>query len=696
MNSILAKFPYPIESKYNPYGFTFIDNQLAEIKLLNRTIFQSENGREADIISKGLAPYKIDQLRMLLVFQSKQFTDCEIYKDILEIFDRNIKEIQIELAKGDNKKKPEEIASDIFNNFCFTVDWTKYRYLTGEFKYGRNSLCNLQRRVEQEVAGEKYTRYSLGNFLDSLAQALVKGKEPEFNPLHSNNAERMRNAEYIAELLGPKENYRGLRQLQRAIEKLVVDQPVKVAFHPQWLRHRAGSDWRDPYPPTIPPCLQVTIGDQSPRMVTLWPKPPFLVFGYFPKNAVCETTYKPLGYLYDKHGKLTEIRFKAMHHSLGETWDSIETWHNVDQLHSTLAYLCNNGGCKEDVASDFKAFQTQLETSNADEGCVLKRTLDVFGDWEFTLNWKPLLKFGMRYVCGDQLCHFEFMAQNPDTTQLPFTVDEYMCIVAQALIDGKQPEIPKNRTSHEQIALANDELYRIIGPKPHEGLSLLNTRLKEIAGDGYNLEIDSEYAMWHKEELENWEPGGNHHRLKFTRPDGTSRLLRLDPQEPFIIWDRYHKRESPVDLSFRSVSTISDTQWDITITNYSPPSFSKDELLTFLKNHGFHYEADNLKYLYGKLANLYEMRKTQKLTYDEFKSKEYAIRSSWSCRFPIPDPDVTGLEKYVKLWRSKKSAEAAGKDWVRVDQDFWRERVFNCEAGKKFKSLNISYIKEIF
>jgi hypothetical protein len=102
----------------------------------------------------------------------------------------------------------------------------------------------------------------------------------------------------------------------------------------------------------------------------------------------------------------------------------------------------------------------------------------------------------------------------------------------------------------------------------------------------------------------------------------------------------------------------------------------KKKAIRFLRDHGYHEQADNLEYIFGELSPLFSRKNNHEIDKDTFYALKREITFPWVCKFSIPNDKVLGIEEYVQVWRSQKKAEKADKQWIWVDQEFWTNRVF--------------------
>jgi hypothetical protein len=448
---------------------------------------------------------------------------------------------------------------------------------------------------------------------------------------------------------------------------------VKVEFSPEWLKNRCGYDWTGFHSQIIPLSLVVSIGSNKSRILTLWPKKPYVLLDrVYPEDCKFYSVFTPLSYSY-QNGKIRAISFRNIcHFSARKDTKHTEHWLDIDALHPILNRVCDAA-----TAKDFQRRLQQFESSKSETKSLLEKTTKAFSDWKFTVNWMKLLKYGPEEnICGHTLCEYAYNADH--VNKKPFTVDEYARLVAEALVRGDQPIIEKDQASHKQIHRAVHDLYLIVGPEPYKGLGLVNRHLKEVGGKEWELILDAEDPN-----LQNWEPstnGRNNPLLILKKSENDQRYLALSPRKPTIIWDSHQEINYNLDLFVGNVYQLEDGHWSVCLTNSTAPEFRKDEALLFLQDHGYDDEAENLDYIFTRLSKVFSSRDSLNLTGEGFKALTRKTASSWSCQFEIPDRRVECFDEYVQLWRSQKEAEAMGQDWVWVDQEFWLERVFESLA----------------
>ncbi len=520
--------------------------------------------------------------------------------------------------------------------------------------------------------------------LCSLAEAIVHNAEVKCS---------REDIQTISANLEPSNNYQALEWIQKAVESLIQNrEPVKVELHPEWLWNRAGSGWTEPRYNPVPPCLLVKIGNALPRMVSLWPKKPFIVLdGYYPENCEFRSVFTPQAYCYSG-GKLSEIRLreKCYLNSRNPT-ERDESWLSIHALHNILGATCD-----KEVVQDFDRRVQWLEASKAEAGCLLLRTYAVFIDWQFEVNWMKFLKLGpINSTCRHHLCEFDFNARI--LQRHSFKLEDYMKLLAEAIVKGDQPVIDEEKFSHSQIYRAVDDLYRNVGPEPYIGLPLLNRYLKEIGE--YELSIDPEAYI-----SQDWKPSNflcNAPTLELKCPGGLVKKLEFSPNSPKIFWNYYDILDFDPELYVMNISEYEDGKWSVTLINSCPPVFGREESLQFLHDHGYHVEAENLKFIFSMMEKLFPLKKTN---YQEFYEMQRAITKPWRCKFSVPDREVSGFAEYVDLWRIQKLAQAMGIPWIRVDRDFWRNRVFeNLAKGEipafdelEFISSKIDFAQELY
>jgi hypothetical protein len=522
------------------------------------------------------------------------------------------------------------------------------------------------------------TEKAQSRLLTFLANAIVKNTPGHFTA---------KEIKHLSKNLGPKVHYQALEWIQNAVESVTKGRPVEVVLHPEWLRNRCDFDWTASPAYKIPTCLLVKIGDAKPRMVTLWPKEPYVVLdGFYPDNCDLLSFFSPQSFRFT-NGKLSDINFSnTLQFSISDDLITYpEGWHSIETLQKILLTTCG-----EKVATDFKSRVQMLENSKTLDGCLLKKTRQVFKDWEFTVDWKKFWPVGpVISMCDHALCEIEFKARIPKAR--PFTVNDYARLVVDALIKGGQPLIDKDRASHQEIHRAIYDLYLIIGPEPYEGLPKLNRFLKEIGGEGYTLSINPMFPM-----EKQWTPSTfiyfNNPSLTLRGPGGVERNLSISPKSPEIIWDKYREDSFTLDLMVNDVFEDDNKGWNVLISHFTP-TFTKEEYLQFFQEHKYYTEADNLKYIFEKVEKLISLKnslspgKYDKTAFDAFQYSKRSIISSWSCNFEIPDREVEGFNEYIEMWRSQMSAKAAGRKWVRVNKEYWRNRIFESLASGEIPSF---------